>query len=256
MIKYAPSASMIMIGSLIICIQIILSQSFFFQSNGKSNEPFVLVPLIPTTGVHPTLFDKYKKDTFQCDNGKVIPIDNVNDNYCDCADGTDEPGIFKMKLYFYYKQVLNLIYHHCLIIIILSLNTGTNACLNGKFFCLNQGYVPKTLTSSRVEDGVCDCCDGSDERSGELIQCPNTCAAAAAAEKEKRRGLQQAYQKGAEIRRNYIAGVKKAFEEKTANYDQVLEQVETSTRRVEALEADERAVKEQFQETEVETGEM
>lgn len=214
-----PSSMAVMAISLVISVQIILSQSFFFQSNAKSNEPFVVVPLTTTSGVHPTALDKYQGATFECDNGKVIPISNVNDDYCDCADGSDEPG--------------------------------TNACLNGKFYCVNQGYVPKTLTSSRVEDGICDCCDGSDERSGNLAQCPNTCAAAAAAEKDKRRGMQQAYQKGADIRRGYIEGVKKAFDEKTADYAQVVEQVEAGTRRVEALEADERAATERFQAAEM-----
>ena len=57
----------------------------------------------------------------------------MNDDYCDCVDGTDEPG--------------------------------TSACPNSLFFCefqdefLNNNYIP----ASKVNDGICDCCDGSDE---------------------------------------------------------------------------------------------
>lgn len=35
------------------------------------------------------------------------------------------------------------------------------------------------IPSSRVNDGICDCCDGSDEwleRFGKKTDCPNTCA--------------------------------------------------------------------------------
>eukprot|EP00842_Homolaphlyctis_polyrhiza_P004509 jgi/Hompol1/5059/HPOL_004126-RA len=87
--------------------------------------------------------------TFTClDGNGIIPIAAVNDDFCDCADGSDEPG--------------------------------TSACPNGSFFCLNAGHIGAALSSSRVNDGVCDpeCCDGSDEYSG-LRTCPNTCATVA-----------------------------------------------------------------------------
>lgn len=30
---------------------------------------------------------------FKClTTGQVIPFEYINDNYCDCTDGTDEPG--------------------------------------------------------------------------------------------------------------------------------------------------------------------
>ena len=65
---------------------------------------------------------------------ELVPYAQVNDNFCDCEDGSDEPG--------------------------------TSACadkLGGSFFCENHGHVGKKLFSSVVNDGVCDCCDGSDE---------------------------------------------------------------------------------------------
>lgn len=65
--------------------------------------------------------------TFTCLSGdKVIPFSSVNDEYCDCPDGSDEPG--------------------------------TSAC-EGKpgawFYCENKGHIPGRVRSSRVNDGIC-----------------------------------------------------------------------------------------------------
>jgi hypothetical protein len=47
-------------------------------------------------GVDPALQHHYQSGgtTFACIDGtKTIPRGHVNDGYCDCYDGTDEPGI-------------------------------------------------------------------------------------------------------------------------------------------------------------------
>ncbi|KAG5551999.1 hypothetical protein RHGRI_010173 [Rhododendron griersonianum] len=51
---------------------------------------------------------------------------------------------------------------------------GTSACPTSKFYCKNVGSIPQFLFSSRVNDHICDCCDGSDEFDGSII-CHNTC---------------------------------------------------------------------------------
>ncbi|KAJ8902678.1 hypothetical protein NDN08_005998 [Rhodosorus marinus] len=74
----------------------------------------------------------------------VLTEDIVNDNFCDCEDGSDEPG--------------------------------TSACSNGRFFCRFDGVNGRYLKASGVNDGVCDCCDGSDEYD-HPIQCKDHCEA-------------------------------------------------------------------------------
>eukprot|EP00961_Rhodomonas_salina_P176414 2377770-Rhodomonas_salina.9 len=96
-----------------------------------------------TKGVPPEEHSAYNADKFQCrDGSKTIASSRVNDDYCDCDDGSDEPG--------------------------------TSACPNGKFWCENKGHHSKFLYSSRVNDGFCDCCDGSDEFTG-VTTCTDRC---------------------------------------------------------------------------------
>ncbi|XP_037069684.1 SCO-spondin-like [Pollicipes pollicipes] len=85
------------------------------------------LPDVTPAGVRPEVAALYRLAEFTClRSGEQLPRARVNDDYCDCADGTDEPG--------------------------------TAACANGVFHCRGRD-----LPASRVGDGVCDCCDGSDE---------------------------------------------------------------------------------------------
>ena len=46
-------------------------------------------------GVDPKIASRYsvQHGAFAClGGGKTVPADRVNDNYCDCLDGSDEPG--------------------------------------------------------------------------------------------------------------------------------------------------------------------
>ena len=113
-------------------------------------------------GVPPTLRMKYPAvanpcgnftchpGNFTClDGQQVVPAKKINDEQCDCDDGSDEPS--------------------------------TSACPEGRFFCANSAHKPQWLNSSSVGDGFCDCCDGTDEhaRGG----CPNACAMLASYER-------------------------------------------------------------------------
>ncbi|XP_076951436.1 glucosidase 2 subunit beta-like [Bidens hawaiensis] len=94
-------------------------------------------------GIHPLDEKYFASEVISCKDGSnSFTRDRINDEFCDCVDGTDEPG--------------------------------TNACPTAKFYCRNAGSSPRFLFSSRVNDQICDCCDGSDEYDGGII-CPNTC---------------------------------------------------------------------------------
>ena len=48
----------------------------------------------------------------------------------------------------------------------------TGACVVGRFACPRPADARVSLPSSRVDDGVCDCCDGADEAGR---SCADTC---------------------------------------------------------------------------------
>ncbi|KAL6573326.1 hypothetical protein OROHE_001785 [Orobanche hederae] len=89
------------------------------------------------TGVHPLDEKYFDAELIKCKDGsKYFARNRLNDNFCDCADGTDEPDLFVRVV----------------------LCEGTSACPASRFYCRNIG----------------NCCDGSDEYDGTVI-CPNTC---------------------------------------------------------------------------------
>ncbi|PWW80536.1 hypothetical protein C7212DRAFT_274717 [Tuber magnatum] len=85
----------------------------------------------------------------------TIPYESVNDDYCDCPDGSDEPG----------TSACSHLPHKSL-------------AIRG-FYCKNEKHTPAFLPLGRVNDGVCDyevCCDGSDEWAGVGgVKCENRC---------------------------------------------------------------------------------
>ncbi|RAK76034.1 putative protein kinase C substrate [Aspergillus fijiensis CBS 313.89] len=112
-------------------------------------------------GVGPE-FAKFYKDTttFTCISHPSIqiPFSAVNDDYCDCPDGSDEPGT---------SACAHLSRNSALTVADRPGNSDLElvSALPG-FYCTNKGHKPSYVPSQRVNDGICDyelCCDGSDE---------------------------------------------------------------------------------------------
>lgn len=139
---------------------------------GSGGVPYFLSALLEDPGEPP--ISTYKLSSIRvigstdCDSsfGTRVPSAKTDDNFCDCLDSRDEQF--------------------------------TSACSGAdsayKFACVGS-IVNKTIANSMVHDGVCDCCDGSDEwgdptrgtveeheRGVASISCPqNTCVAEARA---------------------------------------------------------------------------
>uniref|UniRef100_A0A0K0G0D5 Glucosidase 2 subunit beta n=1 Tax=Strongyloides venezuelensis TaxID=75913 RepID=A0A0K0G0D5_STRVS len=143
-------------------------------------------------------------EKFQClDGSKTIPFEAVNDDYCDCKDGSDEPG--------------------------------TSACPNGQFYCINKGYTPKTIPSSMVNDNICDCCDGSDEWDSS-VTCPNMCDTLGAEAREKAIKKMKVIKEGWEKRKELVVEGEKIYLEQSDSITSVKEEVAKLKEEKEKLE--------------------
>eukprot|EP01103_Thecamoeba_quadrilineata_P010670 TRINITY_DN2365_c0_g1_i1.p1 TRINITY_DN2365_c0_g1~~TRINITY_DN2365_c0_g1_i1.p1 ORF type:complete len:445 (-),score=120.89 TRINITY_DN2365_c0_g1_i1:210-1544(-) len=172
--------------------------------------PFIVLFLIlisiqlslSTRGVSPQDAQHYKEGPFTCrDGSETIDFHRVNDDYCDCKDGSDEPG--------------------------------TSACSPlGSFYCKNKGHKNEILLSSRVNDGICDCCDGSDEYVSE--QCANTCLERGAAARKVLQEKIEKHKEGSKAReRHQTESVRKIQEkrEELSSHQEKLKNLEESLKK-------------------------
>lgn len=106
----------------------------------------------------------------------------LNDNFCDCGD--DEPL--------------------------------TSACSSystkiTKFNCIDKRYIEETIFGSRVNDGICDCCDGSDEDVS--IGCVNRCDIIGIAATEEKNRIEKITSEGLVLKNSLT----KIYKEKITN---------------------------------------
>uniref|UniRef100_A0A673WYW3 Glucosidase 2 subunit beta n=1 Tax=Salmo trutta TaxID=8032 RepID=A0A673WYW3_SALTR len=140
---------------------------------------------------------------FTClDGSSTIPFDRVNDDYCDCRDGSDEPG--------------------------------TAACPNGSFHCTNAGFRPAFIPSSRINDGICDCCDTTDEyNSG--VTCQNTCREMGRKERESLQIMAEITKEGFMLKQQLIHEAKRGQEDKQGKLTELQGSKKGLEEKVEAL---------------------
>lgn len=147
----------------------------------------------------------------------------VNDDYCDCQDGSDEPGTAACTgmQRFLCQLVLLMtpfVFYHAPI-----QKKPMGNKKDGTFHCPNVGFVPKNIRSSRVNDGICDCCDASDEYgvvggdgNKRESRCENTCLALGEESREARRQLLLLLRQGSEIRQQYLDQAKDRLQQEAA----------------------------------------
>ncbi|WZH49391.1 glucosidase II beta subunit-like protein-domain-containing protein [Fusarium acuminatum] len=149
-------------------------------------------------GVGPEFVSHYEgKEEFSCITNAAIKLslDQINDNTCDCPDGSDEPGTAACANIDPLSPEQPLAGS-------LSGTTNTTNALPG-FWCANEGHIGMYVPFLYVNDGVCDydlCCDGSEEYSTvHGVKCENKCAEIGKEhrrlEDEKRKNMQQAAKK-------------------------------------------------------------
>ncbi|NP_001086185.1 protein kinase C substrate 80K-H S homeolog precursor [Xenopus laevis] len=153
---------------------------------------------------------------FTClDGSRTIPFDRVNDDYCDCADGTDEPG--------------------------------TSACSNGRFHCTNAGYKPQYIPSSRINDGICDCCDTTDEYNSGVV-CENTCREMGRKAREELQVQAETAREGFRVKQLLIEEARKGREEKQTKLQDMVQSRQALQAQVDSLRTEKEAAEQPEQE--------
>lgn len=178
------------------------------------------------------------KKPFTCiSNPKIsIPFDRVNDDFCDCPDGSDEPGTaacahlspLSPRTHADFADEANL-----------------SAALPG-FYCHNKGHRPSYVPFTNVNDGICDyelCCDGSEEWEGVGgVKCKNRCDE-----------IGKEWRKQDEARRKSALNAAKQREALVAEAlklrKQLEKKIETTTAEIEAAEVKVKQLEQELAET-------
>jgi len=147
--------------------------SFFVESSKiqSSNEMFECQLIDP---ISYKIYINENHEIINYDNNQNNLIENlkiklpnsfVNDNFCDCKNGIDE---YKTSACSGIINIKNMDDNN-------DNNNNDNEYkeqveIQSMFTCNNSPFSPIRIPTSRIDDGVCDCCDGSDEQWAEYNQ--------------------------------------------------------------------------------------
>ena len=195
--------------------------------------PSLLLPLLfAIFAIHSrhVIFASAEEESIKCASGwtsaiQIITPDKINDAYCDCPlDGLAEvkTGTCCGSMDGMWAGIPPLS--------IDSSNNDDKGATSLLFVCPQQPSL--RLHPSRINDGICECCDGAYEQYDDgMTSCPDICNTVLAAEREARKRLEQDYEIGSQARTSSITQFRKWYDDMQIKIQQLSNEEITSLER-------------------------